>query len=227
MEDQAISTDFYPRPPRGGRPLAEMQNIMLRAISIHALREEGDLSCFLRGRKCAGISIHALREEGDHSHSSRWASTLSNFYPRPPRGGRQTKNQPFCPKKLFLSTPSARRATAKAQGLSRHISISIHALREEGDVNACMWLYCSRISIHALREEGDQRLRPLSWRFACYFYPRPPRGGRPKFDEKTGLFENISIHALREEGDFRMLLNSALISLFLSTPSARRATRRA
>ena len=35
----------------------------------------------------------------------------------------------------------------------------------------------------------------------------------------------ISIHALREEGDLRMLLNSALISLFLSTPSARRATR--
>ncbi len=34
----------------------------------------------------------------------------------------------------------------------------------------------------------------------------------------------ISIHALREEGDLRMLLNSALISLFLSTPSARRAT---
>ena len=34
----------------------------------------------------------------------------------------------------------------------------------------------------------------------------------------------MSIHALREEGDLRMLLNSAFISLFLSTPSARRAT---
>ena len=34
---------FYPRPPRGGRPLAELQSIMLRAISIHALREEGDI----------------------------------------------------------------------------------------------------------------------------------------------------------------------------------------
>ena len=34
--------NFYPRPLRGGRPLAELQNIMLRAISIHALCEEGD-----------------------------------------------------------------------------------------------------------------------------------------------------------------------------------------
>ena len=33
-------------------------------ISIHALREEGDLS--LQSRLCAStISIHALREEGD------------------------------------------------------------------------------------------------------------------------------------------------------------------
>ena len=34
------------------------------------------------------------------------------------------------------------------------------------------------ISIHALREEGD----PVSFLPAClmgYFYPRPPRGGRP------------------------------------------------
>ena len=34
------------------------------------------------------------------------------------------------------------------------------------------------ISIHALREEGDQHshgLRPVK----SYFYPRPPRGGRP------------------------------------------------
>ena len=33
------------------------------------------------------ISIHALREEGDHGE--RWRNLrLSDFYPRPPRGGR-------------------------------------------------------------------------------------------------------------------------------------------
>ena len=56
----------------------------------------------------------------------------------------------------FLSTPSARRATA------------LGAVR----------LVLSRISIHALREEGDflcQTGKVPVW----YFYPRPPRGGRP------------------------------------------------
>ena len=33
------------------------------------------------------------------------------------------------------------------------------------------------ISIHALREEGDLMSMVLHT-FLCYFYPRPPRGGR-------------------------------------------------
>ena len=35
--------------------------------------------------------------------------------------------------KVFLSTPSARRATCRSDGLGTSRSISIHALREEGD----------------------------------------------------------------------------------------------
>ena len=35
---------------------------------------------------------------------------------------------------LFLSTPSARRATASASNTARFRLISIHALREEGDL---------------------------------------------------------------------------------------------
>ena len=35
----------------------------------------------------------------------------------------------------FLSTPSARRATRLQRCLPCHASISIHALREEGDLN--------------------------------------------------------------------------------------------
>ena len=57
---------------------------------------------------------------------------------------------------LFLSTPSARRATFFVSNLLLIQSISIHALREEGDgrhsVN-CISQFS--ISIHALREEGD------------------------------------------------------------------------
>ena len=34
--------NFYPRPPRGGRPEAYAHNAVEQTISIHALREEGD-----------------------------------------------------------------------------------------------------------------------------------------------------------------------------------------
>ena len=56
------------------------------------------------------------------------------------------------------------------------------------------------ISIHALREEGD------CWYSGYpaeqqYFYPRPPRGGRPDVLRCHSDDIVISIHALREEGD--------------------------
>ncbi len=35
-------TDFYPRPPRGGRPKKLKNACTASGISIHALREEGD-----------------------------------------------------------------------------------------------------------------------------------------------------------------------------------------
>ena len=39
----AVLVHFYPRPPRGGRPSASMHYHSGHTISIHALREEGDL----------------------------------------------------------------------------------------------------------------------------------------------------------------------------------------
>ena len=57
---------------------------------------------------------------------------------------------------LFLSTPSARRATFRAQFCKFYVFISIHALREEGDfVGVIIPQFVQKISIHALREEGD------------------------------------------------------------------------
>ena len=57
------------------------------------------------------------------------------------------------------------------------------------------------------------------------FYPRPPRGGRRLFPGGLRLLEGlISIHALREEGDVEPLTAGVMPLLFLSTPSARRAT---
>ena len=56
---------------------------------------------------------------------------------------------------LFLSTPSARRATRVVAGACLGLDISIHALREEGDLRSSSRRPKLPISIHALREEGD------------------------------------------------------------------------
>ena len=128
-------------------------------------------------------------------------STFANFYPRPPRGGRRHVYPDGHRWIRFLSTPSARRATHLVHLLDGGIDISIHALREEGDRPCRSRLHDhQRISIHALREEGDVQ--------------------RHRSDADLP----ISIHALREEGDVILygILSSSYV--FLSTPSARRAT---
>ena len=80
------------------------------------------------------------------------------------------------------------------------VMISIHALREEGDLCGVLGFHGLGISIHALREEGDatQAIKEL-WQ--TYFYPRPPRGGRHDHNITGSIMTLISIHALREEGD--------------------------
>ena len=61
------------------------------------------------------------------------AAFESDFYPRPPRGGRRGSLTAFLSLLIFLSTPSARRATVGGAGRKPPKDISIHALREEGD----------------------------------------------------------------------------------------------
>ena len=126
---------------------------------------------------------------------------LVDFYPRPPRGGRRPGIGALSQHSEFLSTPSARRATYDVAVIDRESGISIHALREEGDI-----------------------LRQRIVFPQIDFYPRPPRGGRPGRFRPPWCRCNISIHALREEGDFTSSSFPTGYSGFLSTPSARRAT---
>ena len=95
--------------------------------------------------------------------------------------------------------------------------ISIHALREEGDLRGVCSPGKSVISIHALREEGDAGTT-ISAAKGTYFYPRPPRGGRLPARARFQLPAQISIHALREEGDSRVVALSALPSNFYPRP---------
>ena len=169
------------------------------------------------------ISIHALREEGDRG-MRRGSPGLRNFYPRPPRGGRRRGQQARGVTKVFLSTPSARRATRRRARRNGVGAISIHALREEGDSNTSYQrAMADMISIHALREEGDAIIVSVGL-ILSNFYPRPPRGGRRLVGTDDCESHDISIHALREEGDFVLCDRFSSFLRFLSTPSARRAT---
>ena len=80
------------------------------AISIHALRGEGDIIRAGIMQSTNGISIHALRGEGD------FKSAYCRRYPS-----------------KFQSTPSVGRATCSHRLASPPQIISIHALRGEGD----------------------------------------------------------------------------------------------
>ena len=169
---------FYPRPPRGGRP------------------------------------VRCCRPACSHHH----------FYPRPPRGGRQTAVSTAVKGLIFLSTPSARRATSptttrdsqhwaflstpsarrttkKAINKRSNVKISIHALREEGDAqghqaSGSQIIFLSTPS--ARRATVRQAVRRSG---GSDFYPRPPRGGRRCRRADRWRGHSISIHALREEGD--------------------------
>ena len=196
---------FYPRPPRGGRRFkstkrTQTYEFLSTPSARRATRQRARLL------DCGEISIHALREEGDpdapavsvarfgflSTPSARRATGMRsgalnrsrNFYPRPPRGGRlyevlleiddllisihalreegDLRSDPKGTRNfLFLSTPSARRATILRGAQKQPLHISIHALREEGDVIAT-----------------------IIENTLLYFYPRPPRGGRPNILEK-------------------------------------------
>ena len=78
--------NFYPRPPGGGRRSSTRCRTTATAISIHALRVEGDAHT-LGENLLVWISIHALRVEGDQ-RQYRLPSGRKHFYPRPPGGGR-------------------------------------------------------------------------------------------------------------------------------------------
>ena len=192
--------DFYPRPPRGGRPIRDVLELCIVGISIHALREEGDVALF------------CLR------------TLLLYFYPRPPRGGRPSPHFRLVRVHLFLSTPSARRATEEIYEKDKiQLFLSTPSARR---ATCCLFFLrqVDIISIHALREEGDLIRLP---RFHCapYFYPRPPRGGRRRTAAALAATRRFLSTPSARRATFPQRCTCDRAKAFLSTPSARRATK--
>ena len=126
--------NFYPRPPRGGRRPELQCCCTKRRIFLSTPSARRATLCLVVTFHFRDISTHALREEGD-TLQSKSTERLFDFYPRPPRGGRRAQHGRLSTRRrTFLSTPSARRATSQLSMRAPCISISIHALREEGDL---------------------------------------------------------------------------------------------
>ena len=135
-----VGNHFYPRPPRGGRPPCRKKLWGKQFISIHALREEGDV--FQIGYMSPDyISIHALREEGDATVTQQPRGT-STFLSTPSARRATCWFARLISADIFLSTPSARRATALRVKFHQGLDISIHALREEGDMFLLQVRFC-------------------------------------------------------------------------------------
>ena len=169
------------------------------------------------------ISIHALREEGDYPRDKS-KTKPEDFYPRPPRGGRLRRTRAISARYEFLSTPSARRATA-------HATVRIDGLLRF-------------LSTPSARRATTKAVFVKSTKLN--FYPRPPRGGRPyalpslystalflstpsarRATPKTGKWELVldDFYPRPPRGGRRAAQRRRMERMaFLSTPSARRAT---
>ena len=79
--------NFYPRPPRGGRPVLITEQIAQFLFLSTSSARRTTSSCYLLFR------------------------FIFNFYPRPPRGGRLRRPLEISCSAVFLSTSSARRTT--------------------------------------------------------------------------------------------------------------------
>ena len=217
----------------------------VKEISIHALREEGDAGASRSERP--QWYFYPRPPRGGRPLRSAASYLSSDFYPRPPRGGRQQGTKKAESEELFLSTPSARRATYQSVKTGFSGTISIHALREEGDRAST----ARRLSFMQFLSTPSARRATFPTSASAlsrhHFYPRPPRGGRRKSLRTSSIPQKISIHALREEGDEQghgrsnarpdfyprpprggrhMAFRKKAFAneIFLSTPSARRAT---
>ena len=185
-----MQTYFYPRPPRGGRRRGFHGRVKESSISIHALREEGDL--------CPPMALQA---------------TSLYFYPRPPRGGRRVNDRNFCGG-TGISIHALREEGDPLPYVKSvsNVSISIHALREEGDrsigvseflgfkflstpsarratcaSSALAFMLHIFLSTPSARRATAGALVPGP-RYS-HFYPRPPRGGRQQKQRQNLYFQ--------------------------------------
>ena len=199
IRPSTLGIHFYPRPPRGGRPIT-----------------------------CARVHVniryfYPRPPRGGRHGKNPDINYILQFLSTP--SARRATHRFFDLSRgfLFLSTPSARRATGLGDKWFEDNQISIHALREEGDHRrgreetkqkyfyprpprggrraSCGTAFPTTNFYPRPPRGGRRRPSCRPSRRRRHFYPRPPRGGRPLLLNLQHCLTRISIHALREEGD--------------------------
>ena len=179
--------NFYPRPPRGGRPLALLRAAMpCGFLSTPSARratnpctDSGHIHQFLSTPSARRATVRATTRA---ANGRQFLST-----PSARRATRWTAGTTVTTTR-FLSTPSARRAT-RAGECTRSLLLNFYPRPPRGgrpDKQYAEQL-ADKISIHALREEGDLMVMRVPPRYSD-FYPRPPRGGRQQKQRQNLYF---------------------------------------
>ena len=145
---------FNPRPPRGGRPGIGCRRVCPSGFQSTPSARRATPSLTVEGQPVV-ISIHALREEGDTINQLRQAFQVQ--FQSTPSARRATREGHGADGwVLFQSTPSARRATFFLDATSKSRQYFNPRPPRGGRPLFCsLWRSAAWISIHALREEGD------------------------------------------------------------------------
>ena len=147
------------------------------AISIHALRGEGDIRfIYVDWIPILFLSTPSVGRATRGAQKSTQPPTFLST----PSVGRATRLKDFRTSSLvFLSTPSVGRATVYLdQEQANEVFLSTPSVGRATDIPIDVQIGVTTISIHALRGEGDAKTG-LPFCPSIDFYPRPPWGGRP------------------------------------------------
>ena len=164
-DPQNMPVKFQSTPSVGRATFGSIKINRVCNISIHALRGEGDSSpalppatpegfqstpsvgratCVVWAFRCSVVDFNPRPPWGGRRGSAfDLLFVRSYFNPRPPWGGRPLTANPYQTIQKFQSTPSVGRATRPSTTQKRRQSISIHALRGEGDFSVAGTVQCS------------------------------------------------------------------------------------
>ena len=208
--------------PREGSDQGRVVVDHVLCISIHAPREGSDKRWVCPSAPLPR-NFYPRSPRGErHFSTSSGKYTLRFLSTLPARGATKFIHIFALFLRIFLSTLPARGATRQRRCGRAGVQISIHAPREGSDLGWRCRCDCGNISIHAPREGSDGG-RPGAGRSGSIsihapregsdlsalwtpcgpknFYPRSPRGERPRVQHEAELDRKISIHAPREGSD--------------------------